>query len=172
MKFFDISTESIHRRRNSMSQQSFQAVRRLQEAGAPLPLVIANPAWQALLDKIDSNISERSVQLQDAISKLPVSKRPLVDMESDESFSTNQKRPRIGSSSADLDARKQALLSKLEENPNPADPDSYEAYRRQCWEQYYDWVDQQKDGEAASTAQAPPSADEDEEIHNALLGLS
>ena len=164
-----------------MSQQSFQAIRRLQDSGAALPLVVANPAWQALLDKIDSNISERSGLLQDAISKLPLSKRSLIELDVESTDTAVTKRQRVGSSSSDLDARKQALLSSLDgENPNSS-KDSYEAYRRQCWEQYYDWMDNQQShgdgssppsGQVAPAKPAPNQEEEDDEIHNALLGLS
>ena len=171
-----------------MSSQSFQAVRRLQDAGAPLPLVLANPAWQALMDKVDSNICERSSMLQDVLNKVPLAKRPILHVQGDSSDSLS-KRARVGGFPNELDARKQALLSKLETiqgvSAGPSD-DSYEAYRQQCWIQYYEWMEQQKQG--ASMGRAPstiPGAgpppppppeegppDEDEEIHNALLGLS
>ena len=165
-----------------MASQSFQAVRRLQDAGAPLPLVIANPVWQALIDKIDGNIAERANMLDQALSKIPASKRPAIPEFDDEQISGDAKRRRVGSDSADLAARKQALLAKIDgiEGGGAAESqDDYEAYRRQCWVQYYEWMEKQK--QAGSVVAVPESGtgdkesqseDEDEEIHNALLGLS
>lgn len=173
-KFFEISDNTFEKRRTSMSNQSFQAVRRLQEAGAPLPLVLANPAWQSLMDKVDSNINERSQILQEALSKLSGStsaKRLLEGVDDSQA-----KRSRTSAGINELDARKHALLSKIETIQGVAAPDeSYEAYRQQCWVQYYEWVEQQKKGVPSAPLPPPPAeeeADEDEEIHRALLGLS
>jgi hypothetical protein len=166
-----------------MSAQSFQAVRRLNDAGAPLPLILANPAWQALMDKIDSNISERQANLEAALSKIPDDRRPSPSSSPEEDASeSSSKRARFGDGS-DLSQRKQALLAKINkiEGGAPATgaaEDDYEAYRRQCWLQYYEWMEKQKKGatgEPAAEASANAGAsseDEDEEIHNALLGLS
>ena len=179
MRFFLLSSDSADRRRNSMSSKSFQAIRRLQETGAPLPLVLANPAWQMLLDKVDSNIAERSALLQNAISKLPLSKRPISSVNNAAEFSSKRQR------TDDLAARKEALISTLDhiQDGQPSQDESYEQYRRQCWEQYYEWMEQQKNGGntesgrapatiPVASSDAPSSPDEDEEIHNALLGLS
>lgn len=160
-----------------MATQSFQAVRRLQDAGAPLPLVLANPAWQALMDKIDANIAERSSSLEDAVGKIPANKRPQmpeIDVDVSESMS---KRQRVDPLGTDLASRKQALLAKINNVEGaPAAEDDYEAYRRQCWIQYYDWMEKQKKGPAPKeeSAKAPVSDEEseDDDIHNALLGLS
>jgi hypothetical protein len=165
-----------------MATQSFQAVRRLNDAGAPLPLILANPAWQTLMDKIDSNITERQTSLESALSKLPAEKRTFIDTEiSGDSSESSLKRVRVDSGS-DLASRKQALLAKISkiEGPQTGSDDDYEAYRRQCWVQYYEWMEKQKRGAEDSGKSeagkegvgAPSEADEDEEIHNALLGLS
>ena len=172
-----------------MATQSFQAVRRLNEAGAPLPLILANPAWQALMDKIDSNIVERQVCLESALGKIPSDRRPSTLTSPDEDASeSSSKRARLGVGS-DLGDRKQALLAKINKIEGApaagATEDDYEAYRRQCWLQYYEWMEKQKAGfvgeggvapsskpDEASAGAGASSEDEDEEIHNALLGLS
>lgn len=157
-----------------MASQSFQAVKRLQEAGAPLPLVLANPAWQALMDRIDSNISQRQANLESALSNLS-------PPDSNDVSESSSKRVRIDNS--DLASRKQALLAKINKIEGDAGPigasDDYESYRRQCWMQYYEWMEKQKKGaettaseEVQNVAGAGSSEDEDDEIHNALLGLS
>ncbi len=161
-KFFEISSESFRRRSSSMSTETFKSIRRLQESGAPVPLIVSNPAWQALLDRIDSNITERSIILQDAISKLPMTKRALVTDSLDDLQSSTMKRQRVDGASED--------------------EGSYEEYRKQSWMQYYDWLDQQKSGSGSKPDQAvgadgdrksaKSDQDEDDDIHNALLGLS
>ena len=161
-----------------MASQSFQAVRRLQDAGAPLPLVIANPVWQSLIDKIDLNIAERASMLDNALNKIPTKKRPSIPGFAEDEQDSAGKRQRFGSSGGDLAARKEALLAKIEgiEGGNESSKDDYEAYRRQCWIQYYEWMEKQKKtGAGAEVSQMhaeSSSEDEDEEIHNALLGLS
>ena len=144
-----------------MSNESFQSIRRLQESGAPLPLIVSNPAWQALLDRIDSNITERSIVLQDAISKLPLTKRALVADSIEDLQTSSNKRQRVDGATEDSE--------------------SYEEYRKQSWMQYYDWLDQQKAGGAKTDQALQPDGDrksdksdrdEDDDIHNALLGLS
>ena len=158
-KFFEISSETFRRRSSSMSNETFQSIRRLQESGAPLPLIVSNPAWQALLDRIDSNITERSIVLQDAISKLPMTKRALVEDSIDDLKSSSNKRQRVDGATEDAEA--------------------HEEYRKQSWMQYYDWLDQQKTGGSNQVSQAgaekmgdESDRDEDDDIHNALLGLS
>ena len=164
-----------------MASQSFQAVKRLQETGAPLPLVLANPAWQALMDRIDSNISQRQASLESALGNLPSADRNSVHGPSNGDSESSTKRMRVDDS--DLVARKQALLAKINKIEGEAVPpgasDDYESYRRQCWMQYYEWMEKQKKGgetaaneDAQNGAGAGSSDDEDEEIHNALLGLS
>ena len=163
-----------------MATQSFQAVRRLNEAGAPLPLVLANPAWQSLMDRIDSNISERQASLERALGKISKGKRSPAEIVDDSSESST-KRPRL-SDGSELASRKQALLAKINKiegvpgTGSPGTDEDYEAYRRQCWVQYYEWMEKQKKGaaeqEASAAAGGQTSEDEDEEIHNALLGLS
>jgi hypothetical protein len=163
-KFFDNSDESFRRRSISMSSESFKNIRRLQESGAPLPLIVSNAAWQSLLDKIDSNITERSIVLQEAISKLPMAKRALAADSVEGIETSGNKRQRFDESSGEQRG------------------DSYEDYRRQCWLQYYDWIDQQKAGgsgtvHAAASGEGDQKSeksdrDEDDDIHNALLGLS
>jgi hypothetical protein len=166
-KFFDNSDESFRRRSVSMSGESFKNIRRLQESGAPLPLIVSNVAWQSLLDKIDSNITERSIVLQEAISKLPIAKRALASDSLDGPEGPGNKKQRLDESSGDF--------------AKPEGVDSYEDYRKQCWLQYYDWLDQQKPGSSGATQVASVDGekkseqsdrDEDEDIHNALLGLS
>lgn len=164
-----------------MASQSFQALRRLQDSGASLPLVLSNPAWQALMDRIDANISERSSVLERALEKIPTGKRPAVDFPEEDSTESSKKRQRVGS---DLSSRKEALLAKIDGIEGGSDKqDDYEAYRRQCWIQYYEWMEKQKQGGVSdgrpqgdvpvqSAANETSSEDEDEEIHNALLGLS
>ena len=170
-KFFELTENTLQHRRSSMSSQSFQAVRRLQDAGSSLPLVVKNPAWQALMDKVDCNINERSALLQDILTKLPPGKRLLGN--TTESTDSDSKRQRIAGGVSELDMRKQALLAKIENihSTAPAD-DSYEAYRQQCWIQYYEWVEQQKGVQSTVSEPVPSGVDEDEEIHKALLGLS
>jgi hypothetical protein len=183
MNFFDVDSDSFNRRRSAMSTQTFQTVRRLQESGVPLPVLLANPAWQSLLDRIDSNITQRTAVLETSIRTLPLSKRTLSSIQSElGNDSMSSKRARTN----DLESRKKALLAGLGGEDGDA-TDSYEAYRTQSWMQYYEWMDKQKDG----TPPAPPARlpstipgvskkpqqeetppDEDEEIHNALLGLS
>ena len=186
MNFLVPSQDSYISRRNLMASQSFQAIRRLQDAGAPLPLVLANPAWQALMDKIDANIAERSAVLEHALEKLPLNKRPVSTFVGDEYSESTSKRQRMHGAGGDLASRKDALLAKIDNiEGGSAGQDDYEAYRRQCWLQYYEWMEKQKQGGVADgrTDPVPPppataapaetsSEDEDEEIHNALLGLS
>jgi|LauGreDrversion4_2_1035121.scaffolds.fasta_scaffold603618_2 hypothetical protein len=167
-KFFEIPPESFSRRSNSMSNETFKSIRRLQESGAPLPLIVSNPAWQTLLERIDSNITERSIVLQDAISKLPIVKRALVTDSLGALQSATTKRQRVDDSLVDVAA-----------TAHEGDGDSYEAYRKQCWTQYYDWLDQQKSGKHkpdrtgdSDRKSEKSDRDEDEDIHNALLGLS
>ena len=163
-----------------MATQSFQAIRRLQDAGAPLPLVLANPAWQALMDKIDSNIAERSASLEEALGKIPANKRPQMPAIDSEISESSTKRQRVGSAGADLASRKQALLAKInnvEGEGAQGGEDDYEAYRRQCWIQYYEWMEKQKKGGVATKEESAKPVvseeeSEDDEIHNALLGLS
>jgi hypothetical protein len=155
-----------------MSQQAFQTVRKLQESGAPLPLILANPAWQGLLDKIESNLAERSAILNDAMSKLPQARRRALVL-ADQDYELNMaKRARLGED--ELTTRRQALLSKIE-TIQSANHDSFDAYRQQVWQQYE--AQEQAGGHVApaapvATSDEPPSPDEDEEIHNALLGLT
>ena len=163
-----------------MASQSFQAVKRLQDAGAPLPLVVANPAWQALMDKIDSNISERQSHLATALKKV---QEGASGDSADLAQTSESSSKRARTEGSDLAARKQALLVKINkiegrEGAQGGDED-YEAYRRQCWMQYYEWMEKQKKGgeaapveTSAAAAGGQSSEDEDEEIHNALLGLS
>lgn len=180
MNFLVPSEDSYINRRNFMASQSFQAVRRLQDAGAPLPLVIANPVWQTLIDKIDSNITERASMLDQALSKIPGNKRPSIPTFDGEDGTDVAKRQRLGSNGDDLAARKQALLAKIEgiegSTESAHQQDDYEAYRRQCWIQYYEWMEKQKKAgeveQVAAAEESSASEDEDEEIHNALLGLS
>jgi hypothetical protein len=164
-----------------MASQSFQAVKRLQEAGAPLPLVLANPAWQALMDRIDSNISQRQASLESALSNLSSPDNSIRHADSNDVSESSSKRVRIDNS--DLASRKQALLAKINKIEGDTGPtgasDDYESYRRQCWMQYYEWMEKQKKGaettareEVQDVAGAGSSEDEDDEIHNALLGLS
>ena len=166
-----------------MASQTFHTIRSLNAAGQPLPSILANPAWDALMDRIDSNITQRSYVLEQALNKLPVGKRPVVEHFGSE-YPQDAKRPRM---SNDLEARKDALLAKIDGIDGVSTSrDDYEAYRRQCWIQYYEWMEKQKrggiaDGRAVTTDERvvskgsrneESSADEDEEIHNALLGLS
>jgi hypothetical protein len=173
-----------NRRQEFMATQSFQAVRRLNEAGAPLALILANPAWQSLMDRIDSNISERQASLDTALNKISMDKRAASDIDGEVSESTT-KRARLAEG-ADLASRKQALLAKINKiegapSGSAGGDEEYEAYRRQCWVQYYEWMEKQKRGvdssakpgdQEVSAAGGQTSEDEDEEIHNALLGLS
>lgn len=175
-----------------MASQSFQTIRRLQDSGVPLPVVLANPAWQCLLDRIDSNIAQRTAVLETSMRTIPISKRTLSSIQQElGSDSSNHKRMRTDAVAGDLEERKRALLSSLGgENSNVHD--SYEAYRTQSWMQYYDWMDKQKGPQWTQPPPPPPERlpstipgvarkpepipapppDEDEEIHNALLGLS
>ncbi len=182
-----------------MATQSFQAIRRLQDSGVPLPVVLANPAWQSLLDRIDSNIAQRTAVLETSIRTLPVSKRTLESIQQELGVdAAGHKRARVEplESTDQLEARKRALLSSLGGEHGDAH-DSYEAYRTQPWMQYYDWMEKEqkqdtsnqppppperlpstipgmgkKPPAAGETSASPPPPDEDEEIHNALLGLS
>jgi hypothetical protein len=167
-----------------MASQTFHATRSINDSGQPLPLILANPAWQSLMDRIDSNISQRSYVLEQALDKLPAGKRPSLD-QLESNLDPASKRSRTQN---DLELRKDALLAKIDNIEGvSAHQDDYEAYRRQCWIQYYEWMDKQKKGGVAdgradvsaevkvsrpSVQSEESSADEDEEIHNALLGLS
>lgn len=171
-----------------MATQSFQTIRRLQDSGVPLPVILANPAWQSLLDRIDSNISQRTAVLETSIRTLPISKRTLSSIQQELGRdSADHKRARVDNESLDLEARKKALLSSLGGEHGDSH-DSYEAYRTQSWMQYYDWMEKQNQshpppppperlpttipGMGKKPEPVPAAPDEDEEIHNALLGLS
>jgi hypothetical protein len=65
-----------------------------------------------------------------------------------------------------LQARKKQALSKLEKE------EEYENYRKECWIQYYQWLESQgkKPEEVVRTDNQPTSSIQDEDLEKALLG--
>ena len=128
--------------------QLFLSVRALSSSGLAPTEVFQSSQFKELLSSLDKSVENRSK----VVSALRKRKR---EEQEDET---------------ELEMRKRKALKKIDET------EEYEAYRRQCWVQYYEWAAQQQSSEQQASnvkplPEEPTVPIDDEDIDKLLLGL-
>ena len=161
--------------RRTKTDDAFDAVKQLRDSGVSPAAIFTAPAWNKLMAAIDKSIEDRKNTVAGVKSRFTKRKR---DGNSEESA---PKRLRAETTEETLQRRKLEALGAATalqaEVGTEGAAESYEAYRRQCWVQYYQWLATQKpaDSAEATVGSATPQDDAktaiaDDEIAKQLLG--
>lgn len=162
--------ETLHR---SKSGKAFEAVSRLRLQGVDPTTIIKSSAWSTLMQRIDKSIEERS-QVVEGLKERFSRKRSHSETEI-----RDAKRARTETVEEQLARRKKEAMNKATalqaEVGTSSTAEEYEAYRRECWRQYYEWLSTQKPidkpaVESIPVSTSPLNALADEDIMKELLG--
>jgi len=164
--------------RRTKADEAFENVNSLRESGLSPEAIFTTPAWLKLMSTIDKSIEDRRTTVAAIKTRFAKRKR-------DDSADQAAKRARTETVEDTLKRRKLEALGKATalqaEVGTEGAAESYEAYRKQCWVQYYQWLATQKpaDSEEATLGSTTPKMPEedsskptvaDDEIMKQLLG--
>lgn len=163
--------------RRTKADDAFEAVKQLRDSGVSPAAIFNTQVWGKLMSAIDKSIEDRKNTVTGIKSRFSKRKR---DGSGEESA---PKRAKTETTEETLSRRKLEALGAATalqaEVGTEGAADSYEAYRKQCWVQYYQWLATQKpaDSAEATIGSATPAEDlplkstiEDDEIAKQLLG--